>query len=55
MKTIKLGFIASLMLLLVASCSSEDDNEKDLQKPTISINYDGGFPKACEVLTKGET
>ena len=55
MKTIKLGFIASLMILLVASCSSEDDNEKDLQKPTISINYDGGFPKACEVLTKGET
>ena len=55
MKTIKLGFIASLMLLLVASCSSEDDNEKDLQKPTISLNYDAGFPKACEVLTKGET
>ena len=42
-------------LALVTACSSDDDADKDLEKPTISINYNGGFPQACEELTKGET
>ncbi|MEO9571918.1 MAG: DUF4625 domain-containing protein [Polaribacter sp.] len=51
---IKLIYILSIILFLSA-CSNERGIEKDLEKPTISINYNGGFPKACEVLTKGET
>jgi len=43
------------ILALITSCSSDDDADKDLEKPTISINYDGGFPQACAELTKGET
>lgn len=41
--------------LLIVSCSSDSNIDKDLEKPTISINYDNGFPKGCTVLTKGET
>lgn len=55
MKKLKLGLLASLALFIIVSCSSDDDNEKDLEKPTISLNYDDGFPQACEVLTKGQT
>ncbi|MUU77105.1 DUF4625 domain-containing protein [Winogradskyella endarachnes] len=42
-------------LILVTSCSSDDDNTTDLDKPTILVNYDGGFPQACQELSKGET
>jgi len=41
--------------LLIASCSSDDSNDIDEEKPTITINYTEGFPQACEQLTKGET
>lgn len=39
----------------MTSCSSDDSIDKDEQKPTITINYDGGFPQACQELVKGET
>ncbi len=38
--------------LLISSCSSDD---KDEEKPTISVNYNGGFPQGCVLLAKGET
>ncbi|WP_246296568.1 DUF4625 domain-containing protein [Winogradskyella vidalii] len=41
--------------ILVTSCSSDDSSDIDEQRPTITINYDGGFPQACEQLVKGET
>ena len=41
-------------LLLILSCSS-DDNAIDEEKPTITINYDEGFPQACEELERGQT
>ncbi|MEL4307722.1 DUF4625 domain-containing protein [Joostella sp. CR20] len=43
-----------LMLFTIVSCSS-DDVEKDEQKPTITVNYEGGFPQACETLKRGES
>lgn len=48
-------YLLSLVILLLASCSSDDDTDKDEQKPTITINYDDGFPKACTELVKGQT
>jgi major membrane immunogen (membrane-anchored lipoprotein) len=48
-------FYYLFLLALITACSSDDAADKDLEKPTISINYDGGFPQACEELVKGET
>lgn len=43
------------MLPLAMACSSNDNAEKDTEKPTISLNYTNGFPQTCVALTKGET
>lgn len=45
---------AACVILLAVSCSSSD-SVKDEEKPTITINYDGGFPQACQILKRGET
>ncbi|WP_422090284.1 DUF4625 domain-containing protein [Tenacibaculum ovolyticum] len=39
--------------LLLINCSSDSENI-DQEKPTITINYDNGFPKSCTVLEKGK-
>ena len=44
-----------LMVLVLASCSDNDSVDKDEEKPTITINYEDGFPQACAQLPKGET
>lgn len=45
-----------LPLLFVAiSCSSNSSADVDEEKPTITINYDGGFPQPCIELNRGET
>ena len=44
-----------ILLLLLTSCSDSDSVDIDEEKPTISINYDNGFPQACAQLTRGET
>ncbi|ALJ05967.1 hypothetical protein APS56_12860 [Pseudalgibacter alginicilyticus] len=44
-----------LPLLIIASCSSDDGADKDEEKPTITINYNEGFPQACAELVRGET
>lgn len=41
--------------LLFTACSDSDDSTVDEERPTITINYDGGFPQACEVLERGNT
>lgn len=43
------------ILLLTAACSSDDSSEIDEKKPTISVNYTGGFPQGCAILKRGET
>lgn len=55
MKSISKYSYFLLSLLLLASCSSDDSMDKDEEKPTISINYSGGFPQACTQLQKGQT
>lgn len=55
MKNINLGLITSLLLVLIASCSSDDSIEKDETKPEITINYEKGFPQGCALLEKGQT
>ena len=55
MRLISIYFKLLLITLLMTSCSSDDSTDIDEQKPTISINYDDGFPQACEQLVKGET
>ncbi|MDN3665924.1 DUF4625 domain-containing protein [Algibacter miyuki] len=44
-----------LFMSLLASCSSDDGGNKDEEKPTITINYNGGVPQGCAQLVKGET
>jgi len=41
--------------LFIASCSSDNDSVRDEERPTITINYNAGFPQACETLQRGET
>ncbi|WP_209401632.1 DUF4625 domain-containing protein [Pseudozobellia sp. WGM2] len=54
MKKIK-KFLCFIMLLFINSCSTDDSASKDVEKPTISIAYSGGFPKGCDQLKRGET
>ncbi|NQX85739.1 MAG: DUF4625 domain-containing protein [Flavobacteriaceae bacterium] len=46
--------VVLMLCFITTSCSSDDDNT-DTTKPTITINYDGGFPQACEALERGQT
>ncbi|MCK0148073.1 DUF4625 domain-containing protein [Arenibacter sp. F26102] len=48
-------FFIPILILVVASCTTDDNAAKDEQKPTIDINYDEGFPQACSQLVRGET
>ena len=45
----------SLASLLITSCSTDEGPTKDEEKPSITINYSGGFPQACESLKRGKT
>ncbi len=54
--TIKMKNILYLgIFILIASCSSDNSVAKDEQKPTISVNYEDGFPQGCTELKRGET
>ncbi|SEC80967.1 protein of unknown function [Tenacibaculum sp. MAR_2009_124] len=48
----KLGLLFLLTLLAIA-CNSDND-EPDTTKPTITVQYDAGFPKSCDILEKGK-
>jgi hypothetical protein len=48
-------FVSCFALVSLVSCSSSDGADIDEEKPTITINYTDGFPKACEVLERGQT
>ncbi|RAV28215.1 DUF4625 domain-containing protein [Sinomicrobium soli] len=52
---LKKRYLPVLLMLGLLGCSDDDSIDKDEEKPTISIAYDEGFPKACEVLKRGET
>lgn len=54
MNLIQKYIYAACVIVLAVSCSSSD-SVKDEEKPTITINYDGGFPQACQILQRGET
>lgn len=41
--------------LILVSCSSSDSTDIDEEKPTITIDYNDGFPQACQQLVRGET
>ncbi|WP_047246432.1 DUF4625 domain-containing protein [Maribacter thermophilus] len=55
MKFIPKYFYLLFLALTIFSCSSDDGIGKDEEKPTISIDYEEGFPQACEQLVRGET
>lgn len=55
MKNLAKFFYISFILVLFTSCSTEDNLDKDLEKPSISIAYEEGFPKSCAQLIKGQT
>ncbi|AUC84277.1 hypothetical protein CW731_02720 [Polaribacter sp. ALD11] len=42
-------------ILFIAACSGDNSIDKDLEKPTISIDYNEGFPLGCTQLLRGET
>lgn len=50
-----LSFLGTIALLTTVACSSDDGATIDEEKPTISVNFTGGFPQACESLKRGET
>ncbi|WP_010136428.1 DUF4625 domain-containing protein [Ochrovirga pacifica] len=52
--TQKISFLA-ITLFLFNACSSDSDIDKDLEKPTLTIQFDEAFPKACEQLQRGQT
>jgi len=51
--TLKYFYFLTFIILFI-SCSDED-NDIDEEKPTITINYEDGFPKACTELERGQT
>lgn len=55
MKLILKSIPIVLSLLILGGCSSDDDSDIDTEKPTISVNYNGGFPQACAQLQRGQT
>lgn len=56
MKKTNTLFILLMLLVGILSCTKDDNKtEKDTEKPAITINYDGGFPKSCEELERGKT
>lgn len=55
MKTFSKQLSILLSALLLFSCSNSDDGGIDEEKPTININYEGGFPQACSQLVRGKT
>ena len=42
-------------IICIAACSDDNSIDKDLDKPTITINYNEGFPQGCTELSRGET
>jgi len=55
MKNTNFSFLVSVLLFFVFSCSSNNEIDKDLEKPTITINYNEGFPQGCTQLVRGKT
>lgn len=55
METFSKQFFIPLSVLLLFACSNGNDSNIDEEKPSISVNYTEGFPKACEILQKGKT
>lgn len=56
-KTIKTVTLL-ITTILFFNCSDNEEtseNKPDKEKPTININYEGGFPRPCDVLERGET
>ena len=53
MNLLKKTIFTLFFSLLLINCSSDSENI-DQEKPTITINYDNGFPKSCTVLEKGK-
>ncbi|MCV6630516.1 MAG: DUF4625 domain-containing protein [Flavobacteriaceae bacterium] len=53
-KNIIFKYMLVISALVVASCSSSDDTT-DTQKPTVSIQYANGFPKACAEVKRGDS
>ncbi|WP_375240858.1 DUF4625 domain-containing protein [Polaribacter sp.] len=55
MKTNLNYFYLLLFTLFISACSGSDSVDIDEEKPTITINYNEGFPKGCTQLKRGET
>lgn len=55
MKRFKIYINLMFLAVLFTACSSSDSDEKDLEKPTITVNYEGGFPQGCQQLQRGQT
>ena len=55
MSYLKKSFIILVTIFMFGACTSDDDVDKDLEKPTISVNYTGGFPQGCAELQRGNT
>lgn len=55
MKLFRKSLLLIVGLVVLVSCSSDDADAKDQQKPVINIAYPGGFPEPCASLVRGET
>lgn len=51
---LKMLLIIGCMGVLFA-CSENDELDIDMEKPTIDLDYNEGFPKSCTQLVKGQT
>ena len=45
-------FLLGLFAFALVSCT---ETEIDEEKPTITVNYAGGFPQTCENLSRGQS
>lgn len=51
----KIQFLLITLLFSSISCSTDGNNDIDEERPTITINYEGGFPQPCIELVRGDT
>lgn len=55
MKTMKKWISLSITFIVFMACDSDDGSGKDVEKPTITVNYAQGFPQSCTELVRGKT
>ncbi|HMM03462.1 MULTISPECIES: DUF4625 domain-containing protein [unclassified Dysgonomonas] len=45
----------SLFCLLAMACSNDDEDSRDMEKPSIDMGFKNAYPQNCVILYRGES